>query len=43
VNTQRSGNGLGLAIVKSIAEMHGGSVHAYTEDGFNCFAVTLPL
>ncbi|HFD79672.1 MAG TPA: heavy metal sensor histidine kinase [Gammaproteobacteria bacterium] len=39
---QRGGTGLGLAIVKSIANAHGGQVHASSSGGITRFTLVLP-
>lgn len=41
--TSTGGAGLGLAIAKEITELHGGMIHAESEDGWVKFTVALPL
>ena len=41
--TSTGGAGLGLAIAKGITELHGGMIHADSEDGWVKFTVALPL
>ena len=41
--TSTGGAGLGLAIAKEITELHGGMIHADSEDGWVKFTVALPL
>ena len=43
IGYQKRGMGLGLAVVKHFTEMHGGTVHATTDDTGSTFVVTLPI
>ncbi|MGO3732141.1 MAG: sensor histidine kinase [Vagococcus sp.] len=40
---QTGGTGLGLAITQSIVELHGGTIHATSENGWTSFIIRLPL
>ncbi|MFQ7310599.1 MAG: sensor histidine kinase [Sellimonas sp.] len=42
-SSQTGGAGLGLAIAKEIVELHGGTIHAKSDDRETRFTVTLPI